>query len=176
MVQHFGGTVKVNSAKACVVYQADNGRVHHVHHAITLEGGSGAERGRDGKSRAQFGPPARCHRCQPASTPCREGSHRARNRLCRGPDEPLVSGEAKSPKRRARPTSRLSIVSSNRMSTVRGSDGLDNAHDHSRSSEQGSGIHRRRKRVRYVPRTDQHTSSRRHCHSPRYSPRRAKRL
>jgi hypothetical protein len=39
MVQHFGGTVKVNSAKACVVYQADNGRVHHVHHAITLEGG-----------------------------------------------------------------------------------------------------------------------------------------
>jgi hypothetical protein len=49
---------------------------------------------------------------------------------------------------------------------VRGSDGLDNAHDHSRSSEQGSGIHRRRKRVRYFQSTYQHAGNRRNCYCP----------
>jgi hypothetical protein len=39
MVQHSGGTAKVHSAKSCVLYEADTGRIHHMHHVITLEGG-----------------------------------------------------------------------------------------------------------------------------------------
>jgi hypothetical protein len=46
---------------------------------------------------------------------------------------------------------------------VRGSDGLDNAHDHSRSSKQGSGI-LRGERVGYFPRADQHAGNRRNRH------------
>jgi hypothetical protein len=35
----FGGTVPVCSHKSCVVYDSNSGRVHHVHHFITLEEG-----------------------------------------------------------------------------------------------------------------------------------------
>jgi len=34
-----GGTVTVQSAKTCVVYDPHSGHIHHVHHAITLRGG-----------------------------------------------------------------------------------------------------------------------------------------
>ena|SRR6266496_4399803 len=34
-----GGTVPVRSHKTCVVYDSNNGRIHRVHHFITLEGG-----------------------------------------------------------------------------------------------------------------------------------------
>ena len=34
-----GGTVPVRSHKTCVAYDSNNGRIHRVHHFITLEGG-----------------------------------------------------------------------------------------------------------------------------------------
>ena len=39
MSQNFGGTGLVHSAKTCVVYEVNSGRIHHVHHTVTLEGG-----------------------------------------------------------------------------------------------------------------------------------------
>ncbi len=42
MVQHpasSGGTVPVKSSRTCIVYDAESGRVHHVHQVVTLEGG-----------------------------------------------------------------------------------------------------------------------------------------
>jgi hypothetical protein len=39
MVQQSGGTVPVKSSRACVVYDADTGHVHHIHQVVTLEGG-----------------------------------------------------------------------------------------------------------------------------------------
>lgn len=35
----YGGTVPVQSCKACVVYDAQTGRIEHTHHAIVLKGG-----------------------------------------------------------------------------------------------------------------------------------------
>jgi hypothetical protein len=39
MSRHFGGTLPVKSSKACVVYDADTGQIHHIHGVITLVGG-----------------------------------------------------------------------------------------------------------------------------------------
>jgi len=35
----YGGTVPVQSCKACVVYDSQSGRIHHTHHTIVLKGG-----------------------------------------------------------------------------------------------------------------------------------------
>jgi len=35
----FGGTIPVHSHKSCVVYDSKTGRIHRVHHRITLQGG-----------------------------------------------------------------------------------------------------------------------------------------
>jgi hypothetical protein len=35
-----GGTINVVSIKACVVYEPETGIIKHIHHSITLEGGS----------------------------------------------------------------------------------------------------------------------------------------
>lgn len=34
-----GGTVSVQSSRACIVYDSDSGRIHHVHEVITFKGG-----------------------------------------------------------------------------------------------------------------------------------------
>ena len=34
-----GGTIPVKSSRACVVYDARNGHVHHIHQVVTFEGG-----------------------------------------------------------------------------------------------------------------------------------------
>jgi hypothetical protein len=39
MAVQSGGTGRVRSARACVVYDAESGRVHHVHQVVTFEGG-----------------------------------------------------------------------------------------------------------------------------------------
>jgi hypothetical protein len=39
MTQHYGGNQKVRSASSCVVYDSESGRIHHIHHNVTLEGG-----------------------------------------------------------------------------------------------------------------------------------------
>jgi len=39
MLQQFGGTSRVHSEKTSVLYDRDSGRIHHVHHTVTLEGG-----------------------------------------------------------------------------------------------------------------------------------------
>jgi hypothetical protein len=39
MALQSGGTDRVQSARACAVYDAESGRVHHFHQVITFEGG-----------------------------------------------------------------------------------------------------------------------------------------
>jgi hypothetical protein len=39
MLQQFGGTSRIHSEKTSVLYDKDSGRIHHVHHTVTLEGG-----------------------------------------------------------------------------------------------------------------------------------------
>lgn len=38
-MQASGGTVPVQSSRVCVVYDSENGKVHHIHEVITLRGG-----------------------------------------------------------------------------------------------------------------------------------------
>lgn len=39
MEQQSVGTVPVESSRACVVYDADTGHVHHIHQVVTFDGG-----------------------------------------------------------------------------------------------------------------------------------------
>ena len=39
MTPHYGGTEKVESVSACVVYDPATGEIQHWHHALTIAGG-----------------------------------------------------------------------------------------------------------------------------------------
>lgn len=38
-MQASGGTIPIQSSRACIVYDAQSGKIYHVHEVITLQGG-----------------------------------------------------------------------------------------------------------------------------------------